>query len=545
MEVNWSFLPHSPELFFGLPESYTGKDLKRAYTKLIKSYKPERNPEEFTKIRSAYEELQTRLSYGVDQPRIPIEIEREPKRPIHDAPTTTQPYPRPVPRESESASQQLAGGTGLEEIAYRLQTKPYKTVDEFIQLAFIKDSLSHEDNNVFFDVIIEGLQANPANQKLISCLFEYLKQPIDVKHIAEVLDRCHFVLELDKFFYTTETLWLKYFQVCEEKLFFEKFHTLSDFDGFESSSGSLVFLLRFLQKNLFKISEQRIGYYINILYDRFDELPGTEDLALLSTLFEYRLLSEDFLSNKANEIHLELDAAIKAFCELPIQESLNVFLSVAVKFQDSQNIYAVFQRMDPASHAAASAFQILAKQMEFELGIESESLDEQGFAQLVFDSFERLEAISNKHKAAFVGQVMLVKFCFSSYLLIQSSIYLSNLCYELFAWTPSVLWQKILIPSLLTAGFLYPYVKWIHPIISSLDFGFVKRTEMKAYVEIWRPEILLIMERSQCSVQNILEMKDALIANKAMKRGAYKDYAMKYAQNDISLLVQSAASRLR
>ena len=59
-----SFPIDNPHEFFELPASFTKKDLKRAYTKKIKKYKPEKFPEEFMQIRAAFERLEQELAYG-------------------------------------------------------------------------------------------------------------------------------------------------------------------------------------------------------------------------------------------------------------------------------------------------------------------------------------------------------------------------------------------------------------------------------------------------------------------------------------------------
>ncbi|QDU58033.1 J domain-containing protein [Aeoliella mucimassa] len=59
----WDLLPHDPIGFFELEEGFGRKDLKRAYNRLLRVYKPEKFPQEFQKIRSAYEELDEQLRY--------------------------------------------------------------------------------------------------------------------------------------------------------------------------------------------------------------------------------------------------------------------------------------------------------------------------------------------------------------------------------------------------------------------------------------------------------------------------------------------------
>ena len=56
-EADWSLLPHHPVQFFGLEDGFDNRQLKRAYNRLIRIYKPERSPAEFQRIRAAYEQL--------------------------------------------------------------------------------------------------------------------------------------------------------------------------------------------------------------------------------------------------------------------------------------------------------------------------------------------------------------------------------------------------------------------------------------------------------------------------------------------------------
>jgi len=55
--------PSNPYELLGIEQSVDKKTARRAYTKLVKKYKPDIAPNEFQKIRSAYEQIQTQLSW--------------------------------------------------------------------------------------------------------------------------------------------------------------------------------------------------------------------------------------------------------------------------------------------------------------------------------------------------------------------------------------------------------------------------------------------------------------------------------------------------
>jgi hypothetical protein len=80
-------LPHTDDPFelLGVEPPLGELDLRRAYVRLIKRFRPERAPEEFKRIQRAYELAQTRLHWSIyeipesadDEARGPSEVERQ------------------------------------------------------------------------------------------------------------------------------------------------------------------------------------------------------------------------------------------------------------------------------------------------------------------------------------------------------------------------------------------------------------------------------------------------------------------------------------
>jgi hypothetical protein len=63
LNIDWSKVTE-PIQFFGLSETFEESELKKAYKSYIKVYKPDLHPEEFKKIRKAYESLLNRLAFN-------------------------------------------------------------------------------------------------------------------------------------------------------------------------------------------------------------------------------------------------------------------------------------------------------------------------------------------------------------------------------------------------------------------------------------------------------------------------------------------------
>lgn len=55
--------PTDPESLLGVSSAISRRDLKRAYARLIKRYKPEHAPEQFRRLRAAYEQLDRQLEW--------------------------------------------------------------------------------------------------------------------------------------------------------------------------------------------------------------------------------------------------------------------------------------------------------------------------------------------------------------------------------------------------------------------------------------------------------------------------------------------------
>ena len=68
--------PTNPYQLLGVPSGVGSRELKRAYHRLIRIYKPEQSPEEFRRIRAAFESLQ-RYAELFDSPDEPVAIPAE------------------------------------------------------------------------------------------------------------------------------------------------------------------------------------------------------------------------------------------------------------------------------------------------------------------------------------------------------------------------------------------------------------------------------------------------------------------------------------
>ena len=94
--------PSDPFRLLGVAPGVSARDLRKAYLKLIRSYKPEHSPREFQRIREAYESLEPfvgRLDSTGDRPP----VDDEPKPPMPPASETPRDISAPVAGRLEVA----------------------------------------------------------------------------------------------------------------------------------------------------------------------------------------------------------------------------------------------------------------------------------------------------------------------------------------------------------------------------------------------------------------------------------------------------------
>src|SRR4051812_38918873 len=60
--------PTDPFALLGVTPGASGADVKRAYTRLLRRFKPEHHPDQFRRIREAYEACQERAAWPRDDP---------------------------------------------------------------------------------------------------------------------------------------------------------------------------------------------------------------------------------------------------------------------------------------------------------------------------------------------------------------------------------------------------------------------------------------------------------------------------------------------
>jgi hypothetical protein len=328
-EPRWDLLPHQPEQFFELPEPFDRKDLKRKYNALIRQFKPEKHPEEFQRIRAAFEQLDNQLRYSgqssgrnsscstnldwaapQSQP-----TEQEPSTPTADERIDAK--PRPIkPKEKtplERLQERLQAATPAD-VFQQLESEPSKLPFDYFVLAILSDITQADSSQPFLKWLLRGLMKHPNDAGLTRLLSAFLQSDIPLGQLPAIVQAVAKAIPNDRFYSMTEPLWDRLLQArpfeqvakllaeCESQL---KDHRLD---------GKLTFYVHILRRALWLADDAWINAAFTMLEEHGSEVAGSleYDFEFLNFLRTYREERKTFLNGTAGREMI--DQAMQDYC---------------------------------------------------------------------------------------------------------------------------------------------------------------------------------------------------------------------------------------
>jgi len=335
--ANWSLLPHDPRGFFGLGDTFERKELKRAYNVLLKQYKPEKFPEEFKRLRAAYETLDRELRYGqaarVATEREQYEWTRSTSKATADPQTTTT-----APSE-ESTTEPVAFHQRLKQespvVLYKeLLNRQNKTPYEYFTLALIADVVT-EKPLLFYQWIATGLQEHPNDQGLVSLLKEYFETPIDVNALPKILIATSKVVKTDLFYYLTERCWQQLLAKADFPVFQSTLHQCESNLKLFDDRGKHAFYSHILKRAIWKADDQWLDRVFNFLDNNASNLNSDSEftLHLLEKMRDFQSKSQKLVGN--NPIRQKIRDTIVAYYSSDTEVGDRMVLECQLEFADS------------------------------------------------------------------------------------------------------------------------------------------------------------------------------------------------------------------
>lgn len=343
-EPQWDLLPDQPEQFFSLSGEYDVRDLKRSYNALIKRFKPEKYPEEFQRIRAAYERLNDALRYGETphQGTIPLESQFDwsslpvPGQLPHDLPEdqTTLPPAGSNQEDPNSESAPLieflelherVKQEPLPELYEDLKSLPHKTPYDYYALALISDLLSEEELS-FPLWLLKGLKAHPEEPALFELLHQFFLTNQTINGLGKLLVQTSRIIRNDRFYYLTENAWDLLLREVPFSQFRQVLETCESNLLDHRVDHMLVFYVHLLKAALWKANPGWIRMTLAQIDEYHERMTFwlEQEYEFLFLIRSYQEQREEFL--KGGPVRKLIDQTIIDYCTLNEQTADRRFL---------------------------------------------------------------------------------------------------------------------------------------------------------------------------------------------------------------------------
>lgn len=389
--ADWNLLPHQPMQFFGLASDFDRRDLKRAYGKLIRKFKPETHPNEFQKIRRAYEELENQVRYGVQQKMIASQTEAWNAVIAADAGTAKEATAssRRTPKVDVPPCSTETALKNPRETYRRLQQQPKKSPQDYFVLAVVSDLMPTKETNLFLKWLLQGVQKFPTDAGLQQVLREYLRTDITLKSAASVLQVCSKTLPSDVFYRLTEPLWDRLLREAEFGAFAKLLATCEKNLKHKDMRARTTFYLHLLRPAVWKAPTAWSDQVMKFLESVGTQLDAAaeHELEFLSMVTEYLREDRDFV--EASPVRKLLDEMIRTYCE----EDWNTAVAKVAQVQDelARNSHGVIEAF-PISEDDGDCYRLfslclsivsdVAEQTAVRFNTENRHSEKQSFAAL-------------------------------------------------------------------------------------------------------------------------------------------------------------------
>ena len=160
LQANWDCLPHNPLGFFGLTQDFERRDLKRAYGKFIRQFKPETHPEHFQQIRAAYEQLESANRYGTQQSLVQLQKDAWSSATAVESSSVAATDQAPIRSRFDRAIE------SPKEAYQELSESNQRTAQDYFLLAVLSDLFDKGERTLFIKWIMRGLKEHPSDSGL-------------------------------------------------------------------------------------------------------------------------------------------------------------------------------------------------------------------------------------------------------------------------------------------------------------------------------------------------------------------------------------------
>jgi hypothetical protein len=315
IDPDWRKLPDDPLGFFELPADFDRKSLKRAYSALIKQFRPETHPAQFQKIREAYEILESQNRYGVEQAMMTqfTSAWEQSSRPRQDRSQDD------VVR-ADAISDFDAAIKDPAATYRRLRVQPSKPQDYFL-LATLSDLIEPREKQMYLKWMLTGVRDFPRDPGLLRLLTEYLTAFADAKIAFSTLITLSKLISGDEYLQVTEQLWLRLLQQVPFETWAKALQKCEAQLRFRSLRPRLAFQVAIMRRALWIAPQQWIAIGKKFLDQHGSEFDQglDEEVEQLNSLIDYFYHSRTQL--RGRPMFSTIDQLIETYCRFEFDEA--------------------------------------------------------------------------------------------------------------------------------------------------------------------------------------------------------------------------------
>jgi hypothetical protein len=503
--VRWELLPHDPLGFFGLASGFDRKDLKRAYGKLIRIYKPESSPQEFQRIREAYEELESQYRYGVQAQVSNQLLNAWSQIAKNDASTTSSSKVSSDLAASGSAGESQT--TSIQELACKNPVEAYKRLaanndkspQDFFLIAILADVVDRTDPQRFLKWLLTGIKQFPTDPGLGRLIREHLTSDVDSATASSVLTTLSKIVSGDVFFQLTEPLWGRLLKDYS----FEKFSKLLETCESNFQRGAvqakLVFYVHILRLSLWRANVQWFEKHWSFVQQHGSELPaGLEpDIEMLTLIREYFM--RDRPKSESDPIRKQIDEMIRSYCEDPWLVSTAKIAQVQNEIARNSNAFMdAFQAKESETdHRILSLCALLAYEVSEQTGLSYDAHVGEGLTRQADQTVADLRNESERVWAKITWMMWRLNLIAYSLLVLLPLVFL-------WGWFSRETMLVIVVAWLILGTLIhFAVVKQFY--LNEQSKRGTQRIAIAAYEGVWRPRLFRYVQSCHVSPHDAME----------------------------------------
>ena len=474
---DWNCLPDDPLGFFGLKRGFDRKELKRAYGKLIRQYRPETHPNEFQRIRQAYEQLESIQRYGAQ-----AQLEATRQSAWESVRSESRPEEVATPAKRARSVTELALADP-ESTYQRLRKSESRTPQDYFVLAVLSDLLERESAHRFLKYLLMGIKTHPGDPGLTQLIVEYMRGDVPTDAAPGILIATAKACRSAEFYRITEPLWERLLREGEFDTFAK---TLKQCEGQLRQADPkprTVFYLRVLKLALWKAPDEWIDEVLEKLESEAVDLDASSEseLEFLTLVRGYQKEDRQRIGDSATR--KRIDRMIQDYCLGDWQAAAATVTQVLDEVaRDGHGMMAAFPLVKGADeHRLVMICMIIAGDVASQTGADFDDVDERKSnrqaATALSDLRESLGAVGARitwlHRRYYWG---------SFFLLVLFPPFMLAGAISQESWAAlSIVW----VGATTAAYFLLLKPKWLDPTTEQK----IQRILLRSYESRWRSRL--------------------------------------------------------